>query len=783
MDETEASEKTSLVGPSSSPSTSVLLEEGEVHTNEEAIRLAESEDGGSDPLGKFNVSEKDSIRNDSDNVKSGDSYGTFAEGSSVPAKNLTLHQRRMIRNTQRQEFKRLESGMKKKDQVTSKCVVFVERSLKRANEIKRTYFRIWGKSIKQIEGHLGSGVCTYFKVLVWLLKINVLCMAIGLGLIVAPGRYMVDHHPPPAETLFNKDDLKCTNPKFVNGTGVHYDAVNSVLQLLTGTGWMEDTAMFYGWYPTSNLTSSLTGKEKTIYYFSLAYFTVGCSYFAISLLLMLANLSKLFNKSAAEQLESKQYSSVVFTWDYNINNAETSQLKSVTVVQALKEELDEDAQEHIKRELSTKIGIFFLRIFTNTICIAAMIGTVYLYVHEVLTDSTESRANLTDNCGKLVRKAPVESIDLDDIDLEDIEEQMAAVWSTYSASIIVSGSNVIFPVFFQFIGNYEMYQFQSTRIGITLFRMFIMKLFSVSTFLYILYKAAGPSGGNTEGWQTAENTLFYNCWEDYIAAQLYQLIMIDFIIFCTALLLSEVFRSFLVTRVAFLRDRLGLTKPEFNIPKEILDLVYKQMIFWSGFYFAPLLPVLAVIEVIVIFYLKKTSALRNVIPPKTVVLNHQSTFTINGLFLISLLIVFVFIGLVIFNFQPSTTCGPFRGYSRFTDPFSSVIEHSGAFKRYIVDNVKTTSVFIILLILVGLLIYYYRSMAASRNVTIELLREQVRNEIAGKQVLLNMHQRGSKGRDGKTGKKKIDSIEQKRKNLRRKDSRMHGFAATNPENF
>ncbi|KAL5248474.1 hypothetical protein ACHWQZ_G017612 [Mnemiopsis leidyi] len=750
MDEAEDDEKTRLVGTPSSYSTSLSLEEDEVHTNQEAIRLAESDNVGIVPVDEEPPSESNSIRNNAD--IGGDSYGTFSptKSGSGLAKNLTLHQRRMIRNTQKQEFKRLESGMKKKDQVTSKCVVFVDHSLKRANEIKRTYFRIWGKSIKEIEGHLG---------------------------------YMVDHHSPKVETLYNKDDLKCTNPKFVNGTGFHHDALNSVLQLLTGTGWMENTAMFYGWYPTSNLTSSITGKEKTIYYFSLAYFTVGCSYFALSLLLMLANLSKLFKKSAAEQMESKPYSSVVFTWDYNVNNTETSQLKSVTVVQSLKEELDEDAQEHVKRELSTKIGIFFLRIFTNTICIAAMIGTVYLYVHEVLTDSTESRANLTDNCGKLVRKAPVEAIDLEDIDLEDIEEQMAAVWSTYSASIIVSGSNVIFPVFFQLVGNYEMYQFQSTRIGMTLFRMFIMKLFSVSTFLYILYKAAGPSGGNTEGWQTGENTLFYNCWEDYIAAQLYQLIMIDFIIFCTALLLSEVFRGFLVTRVAFLRDRIGLTKPEFNIPKEILDLVYKQMIFWSGFYFAPLLPVLAVIEIIVIFYLKKASALNNVIPPKTVVLNHQSTFTINGLFLISLLIVFVFIGLVIFNFQPSSRCGPFRGYERFTEPLSAVIEHSGAFKRYIVDNVKTTSVFIILLILVGLLIYYYRSLAASRNVTIELLREQVRNEIAGKQVLLNMHQQGSKSREGKAGKNKFDSIEQKRKNLRRKDSRMHGFAAANPENF
>jgi len=747
--------------------------------NKEAIQLEEVGTDNADPIVADDESslETSLVNKESDVGSSTESYGTFkpAKTGSVVAKHLSLDERRIIRHTQRLQFKELESGLKGRAQMTSQCVNYVEKQLKRANEIKRTYCRVWGKSIKQVEGHLGSGVSTYFKVLVWLLKINVLCMFLGLGLVVGPGWYMADHHGHTEDNLFNKDDLKCTNPKFVNGTGFHVDAVNSVLQLLTGTGWMESTAMFYGWYPTSNLTRNVKGKEKTLYNFSLAYFTVGISYFLISLLLMLANLSKLFNKSAAEQMESKPYSNVVFTWDYSLNNIETTRLKSVTVIQSLREDLDEDAQEDVKRDLKTKIGLFFLRIFTNGICVAAMIGTVYLYVHEILTDGNESRANETNSCGKLVHEV-VDAIDIGNISDINVTEQFAAVWNTYSASIIVSGSNVVFPVFFQLVGNLEMYQFQSTRIGVTLFRMFIMKLFSVSTFLYILYKAAGPSGGNTEDWQTPHNTLFYNCWEDYIASQLYQLIMIDFIIFCTTLLLSEVLRGVLVTRVSFFRDKLGLTKSEFNIPKEILNLVYKQMIFWSAFYFAPLLPVMAVIEVTVIFYLKKWSAISNVIPPKTVVLNNQSTFTINALFLISLLIVFVFIGLIIFNFHPSTTCGPFRGQASFTESFSSVIDQSGVFKRYIIDNVRTTSVFIILVILVALVVYYYHSLANSRNVTIRLLREQVRNEIADKKFLLDLAQdKGPKPQEITESKAKGKPTD-KRNNLRRQSSRIHGFA-------
>jgi hypothetical protein len=453
---------------------------------------------------------------------------------------------------------------------------------------------------------------------------------------------------------------------------------------------------------------------------------------------MLYNLSKQCNKSAADQFESKPYSSKVFTWDYGMNDRKAGEQLSVTIIQTLKEKLTEDAQVNISRSFRSKVGIFFLRIVTNILCIGIMVGTVFMYFHQILGYSDEKHPNSTDSCGKQKQKKEYafKAIGLGHISSLIVKEHLSAFWSTYSASIIISGSNVLLPAFFQLVGTYEMYQFQSTRLAITLLRMFAIKLFNIATYLYILYRAVGPSGGKKEPWQTHENTHFYNCWEDYIASQLYQLVMVDFIVFCVTLILTGALRSYLVTNISFFRDRFGLTKSEFNIAEEILDLVHKQMILWSGFFFAPLFPVMAVAEVIAIFYLKKISALRFVIPPKTIVLNHQSTFAVNCIFLISLLLVFVFMGLIIFNLQPSTTCGPFIGYSRFTDPLEGVIDHSGVFKKYIVDNIKTTSVFIILIVVVGLVIHYYRSLAASRKITNELLRLQVNNEIADKKFLL-----------------------------------------------
>ena len=66
-------------------------------------------------------------------------------------------------------------------------------------------------------------------------------------------------------------------------------------------------------------------------------------------------------------------------------------------------------------------------------------------------------------------------------------DELTNLWEAYAPAIIVSGSNVIFPIFFELLGNMERYQFQSTRINITMARSFLMKLFSIISYLYILY--------------------------------------------------------------------------------------------------------------------------------------------------------------------------------------------------------------------------------------------------------------------------------------------------------
>ena len=373
--------------------------------------------------------------------------------------------------------------------------VGVQKSTRKLQEGLRNA-QIWGPSIKEVEGNLGSGVSTYFRVLRWLLKINVISMVMALGLIATPGIWMNEHHNLPSPSL-NRDDTNCTNPDFFDGDDTATDVANSILQFLTGQGWMEGTALYLGWYPASNITRTSGDAEKTTYNFPLAYLLVGLSYFLVALIFILNNIARLFKKTAAEKIETKTYAELTFAgWDYTIQNKKTAQLRSATVIKSLKEALNNDSQKFIKRSLRQDIAIIVLRIFTNCLAAAAMVGTVVLYYNEVVKDTSEDAANTTNACGeKITNFTNLTELNIHEISTQFITAELSKFWSSYSASIIVSLSNIIFPIFFEILGKYEFYRFQSTRIGITMVRSFIMKLFSVCVFLYVLYQATKPSGG------------------------------------------------------------------------------------------------------------------------------------------------------------------------------------------------------------------------------------------------------------------------------------------------
>lgn len=101
-----------------------------------------------------------------------------------------------------------------------------------------------------------------------------------------------------------------------------------------------------------------------------------------------------------------------------------------------------------------------LRLFTNTVAIAAMVGTVFLYSKEIMQDTDESSANSTNACGEKIHNfTDLDNLaDLSNLTTAMLQMELEKAWSAYSAPIILSLSNIIFPIFFELLGQHEFYK-------------------------------------------------------------------------------------------------------------------------------------------------------------------------------------------------------------------------------------------------------------------------------------------------------------------------------------
>ncbi|KAL5265731.1 hypothetical protein ACHWQZ_G006442 [Mnemiopsis leidyi] len=565
---------------------------------------------------------------------------------------------------------------------------------------------IWGDPIGRIQGYLGSHISTYFKALVWLLKINLICMVLGLVLIVSPSAFVKSESND--TTIYNRDS-RCYPTNIVQGNTKASRALNSIIQFFTGTGWMENTPVFIGWYPQ--------GKVWTL---DLAYLYTGVviAYFILSLVVISSNVSTLFNRSAVETVGFKPYSDLIFNgWDFSIKTENSSVLKRVTLNKSLKEQLAKDAQRAQRRSVFEDLCVGSWRVFTNFLCLGAMAVFFWvLIVHGGLLDEL----TVTETCNMM--RATQE-------DTSMVYEKLQQIWSTYSASIIMAVGNTVYPLFFKFLGAMEFYKLDSNRVVITMMRSLVMKLATICTLLFLMYQevkssASPPDPEYLANMQTISD---FNCWENHLAAKIYQLWIIHHLIFWVYTALKKVFS-------VALRELFKINFITFDITEEILDLCYKQMIVWSLFPIAPLMTIVAVFETVIVFYIKRWVAMGY--QTRTMILTSQTVNVVNALFLLSLVAIFAFYGIVVSNFAPSQYCTPFRGQSSFSDLFQDITAPLGVVQDYIIMTLKSITATIIIIVVFSLILYYYKCAGSSKNVKIKLLEERIKWEQKDKAFLL-----------------------------------------------
>ncbi|XP_055754531.1 transmembrane channel-like protein 6 [Salvelinus fontinalis] len=191
--------------------------------------------------------------------------------------------------------------------------------------------QLWQVALKRLGGRFGTGVLSYFLFIRTLLLFNVFLFLINGLFLVLPQAI----HPP----------LHTPSSHRVTG-----------LELFTGTGYLSNSVMFYGYYTNSTINTSCRPDEATAgtacsttsdphmmaYNIPLAYFFTICITFFITGIVLVYSMSKSFGRSFRVFKSQGNLAIKVFcSWDFKVSKKMSVRLQSENITTQLKELLSE----------------------------------------------------------------------------------------------------------------------------------------------------------------------------------------------------------------------------------------------------------------------------------------------------------------------------------------------------------------------------------------------------------------------------------------------------------
>ncbi|NXD83163.1 TMC5 protein, partial [Halcyon senegalensis] len=459
------------------------------------------------------------------------------------------------------------------------------------------------------------------------------------------------------------------------------------LELFTGAGYFQQTVLYYGFYTNATIRKIENGPS---YNMQLAYiFTVGM-YFVICFLILLFSMAKSFCRNFINpRTYSGNASKLLCTWDFNITNEKAVKLKQKNLSTQIKEDLTDVNREVLNFSLKER----FVRIVIHLVSWVAFLGTAVAACAGVYF--------LAINNLKIFVKGHK----------NDLESQAAML----VLPVVTSLLNTFIPFFYSWLGHLERFQNPGQHIYVTITRNILLKMSIVGILCYYWLSIVAVSESQ--------------CWETLVGQDIYRLVLVDFI-FC---LLGSFFGEFL-QRIIRTTVCVSQGLPEFDIGRNVLDLIYAQTLTWIGILFSPLLPGIQMLSFSIVFYIKKVSLMMNCQPPRKVWKTAQMTTSFMFLlFFPSFVGVLSVIGVIVWRLKPSKECGPFRGLSSMYAAVSEwikILENYTASKWivWIYHNLITSELFFFILsTLVLIITYLYWQILEGRRTMIKLLHKQIIN--------------------------------------------------------
>ncbi|XP_040212824.1 transmembrane channel-like protein 5 [Rana temporaria] len=461
----------------------------------------------------------------------------------------------------------------------------------------------------------------------------------------------------------------------------------SGLELLTGAGYFDKTVLYYGFYTNYTIRKD---PHLAPYNMQLAYFFTIVLYLAICFLILLFSMAKSFRKNFINPTSYMgNTAKVLCSWDFSINNEKAIRLKKIHLSTQIKEILSEKLLQKLKLSVSERLARLAIHlvawIAAIWLAVGCCAGVYFLCVHAELS--------------------------VQESNLDDLTKQAA----TLLVPVVVSIINLIMPLVFAMFGLVEKFKYPHHEIYVEILRNILLKISIIGILCYYWLQ------------KVAESNL--KCWESYVGQDIYRLVVIDFLFALFESFFGEFLRRIIGT---YCCKKLG--KPEFDIARNVLDLIYAQTLAWIGIFFSPLLPLIQIIKLFIIFYVKKVSLMMNCTPPRRAWRASQMTTAfIFLLFFPSFTGVLCVIGVTMWRRIPSEKCGPFRGLSTPYESIDIWIDQINYFDNakwvvWIYHNLIQSVLFFYILTLFALIISYLNwHIVQGRKVLVKRLFEQIAN--------------------------------------------------------
>ncbi|KAK2097627.1 Transmembrane channel-like protein 5 [Saguinus oedipus] len=531
------------------------------------------------------------------------------------------------------------------------------------------------------------------------------------------------------------------------------------LEFFTGMD-MRDTVMYYGFYTNSTIQHGNSGAS---YNMQLAYiFTIGACLTTCFFSLLFSMARYFRNNFINPHIYSGGITKLIFCWDFTVTHEKAVKLKQKNLSTEIRENLSELRQEKAKLTFNqqlTRFSAYLVAWVVSTgVAIACCVAVYYLAEYNL--EVTNTRAEGRENQFLKTHKNP---------------------GAVLLLPFVVSCINLAVPRIYSMFRLVERYEMPRHEVYILLIRNIFLKISIIGILCYYWLNTVALSGEE--------------CWETLIGQEIYRLLLMDFVFSLADSFLGEFLR-----RIIGMQLIKSLGVQEFDIARNVLELIYAQTLVWIGIFFCPLLPFIQMIMLFIMFYAKNVSqsniaiyqfcsnacdllrlklgkgALRrsqeagpgwgpsaaalaaderglpfslqvslmmNFQPPsKAWRASQMMTFFIFLLFFPSFTGVLCTLAITIWRLKPSADCGPFRGLPFFIHSIYSWIDTLSTRPGYlwvvwIYQNlIGSVHFFFILTLIVLIITYLYWQITEGRKIMIRLLHEQIINEGKDKMFLI-----------------------------------------------